>query len=86
MTDFAAMVGGYPELLRWRHLCLILGYSRRTLERWREQGKLNGIEFVDISGVGNLMATRSSVIQFLESRKRTTGQVHEMPPLSIMRM
>jgi hypothetical protein len=56
------------------------------LERWREQGKLDGIEFVDISGVGNLMATRESVIQFLESRKQTTGAAQKMPPLSLMRM
>lgn len=80
--DFETMLDDYPELLRWRELEKVLGYSRRTLERRRAQGKLRGVAFVDPFGDGCLQATKESVIRFLEETAARTAK--NLTPPSLM--
>jgi len=80
--NFETILSEYPELLRWRDLQKVLGYSRRTLERRRAQGKLRGMVFVDPFGDGCLQATKESVIRFLEEQAERTRK--NLTPLSLM--
>ena len=82
LPDFEAMLADYPELLRWRDLEKVLGFSRRTLERRRAQGKLRVVVFVDPFGDGCLQATKESVIQFLEGQAARTAK--NLTPPSLM--
>jgi hypothetical protein len=65
--DYGKILSRYPEHLDWIQLEKIWNRSRRTLKRWRAEGKLNGVIFT-YSPAGDLQAVKATVIEVLQSK------------------
>ncbi|MBI4396028.1 MAG: hypothetical protein HY548_02965 [Elusimicrobia bacterium] len=62
---YVEILKDYPEHLDWPLLEKIYNRSRRTLKRWRAEGKLNRVAFI-YSPAGDLQAVKATVIEDLQ--------------------
>jgi hypothetical protein len=80
VTTYAEILKEYPEHLSWVDLEKIFNRDRRTLKRWRAQGRMAGIEF-NRDPSGELVAIKATLVDFLDVKLAETLKDLTPPPM-----